>query len=178
MTSPIRPAAAKTYGREKWLFVAALANAASPKVTELAGSGTIDMSCYFYGDTARPTLSQSGVTSPVRICDTQQYQSLGSAQWTGGNAMYAVDPQATTGADGKKALAALPNGTTGFLVKRVGINVNTDFAIGDFVSVYPIQLGVQADVTEGSDEAAEVAIQQAYVITGPPQIITAVVAGP
>ena len=78
---------------------------------------------------------------------------------------------------GKKALEALPEGTTGWLVKRAGVAYDTDFATGDFVSAYPIEVGVPVDVTEGDGEAAEVAIQQSYVITGPPQLIVAVVAG-
>jgi hypothetical protein len=175
MAAPTRPAAAKVYGKEKWLFAAALS--APPKVTELTGTGTIDMSCYFYDDTARPSVTQDGVTAPKRICDTQQFQSMGTAQWGGGNAMYAVDPQADAGDDGKKALEALPEGTTGWLIKRVGVAVDTDFATGDFVSAYPVEFGVPVDVTEGDGEAAEAAIQQAYVITGPPQIIVSVVAG-
>ena len=176
MATPIRPAAAKTYGREKWAYVPAIAALAAPTVAELTAAGGIDMSCYFYGDTAKPSVSQDGVTAPPRICDTQQFQSLGTAQWSGGNAMYAVDPQAATGSDGKKALEKLPDGTTGFLVKRVGKAYDADFATGDFVSIYPVEFGVPVDVTEGDGESAEVAIQQAYVITGPPEIITAVAA--
>ena len=175
MAAPVRPAAAKVHGKEKWLFAAALS--APPKVTELSGTGTIDMSCYFYGDSVDPSVAQDGVTAPKRKCDTQVFQSMGDATWNGGNMMYAVDPQATAGSDGKKALEALPEGTTGWLVKRAGVAYDTDFATGDFVSAYPIEVGVPVDVTEGDGEAAEVAIQQSYVITGPPQLIVAVVAG-
>lgn len=177
MTAPVRPAAAKTYGNEKWAFVPTIASTSAPTATELTAAGAIDMSCYFYSDTTKPSVSQDGVTAPTRICDTQTFQSLGTAQWSGGNAMYAVDPQAASGDDGKKAYAALPEGTAGYLVKRVGTAVDTDFATGDFVDVFPVEFGVPLDVTEGDGESAEVAIQQAYVITGAPAIIVAVVAG-
>lgn len=176
MTAPIRPAGTKVFGKEKWAFVPTIASTAAPSVAELTAAGAIDMSCFFYSDTAKPSVSQSGVTSPARICDTQQFQSMGLAQWTGGDAKYAVDPQGAAGSDGKKALAALPEGTTGFLVKRAGIAYDTDFTTGDFVSVYPVEFGVPVDVTEGDGESAEVAIQQAYVISGPPETLVAAVA--
>ena len=176
MTTPIRPAAAKVYGREKWVFVPAIANTSAPTIAELTATGGIDMSCYFYSSTTKPSVSQDGVTTPGRICDTQQFQSLGTAQWSGGNAMYAVDPQAATGSDGKKALEKLPDGTSGFLVKRVGKAYDTDFTAGDFVDVFPVQFGVPISTTEGDGESAEVAIQQAYVIADKPELIVAAVA--
>ncbi|HET8614290.1 MAG TPA: hypothetical protein VFL94_02110 [Actinomycetales bacterium] len=178
MTAPIRPAAAKAYGREKWLFVPAIADPDAPKVTEINAGGGLDMSCYFYTDSGRPDVSQNRVQAPQRICDTEQFESLGSASWTGGDALYAVDPQGATGSDGKKALETLPEGTTGFLVRRFGIQVDDDVATGDFVSAFPVEWGVVLDTTEGDGEAAEVAIKQAYAITGRPSILKAVVAGP
>lgn len=176
MAAPIRPAGAKVYGREKWAFVPAIADPSAPSATELSATGAIDMSCFFYSDTTKPSVSQDGVTAPARVCDTQQFQSLGTAQWAGGNAMYAVDPQGASGDDGKKAYEALPEGTEGFLAKRVGIAYDTDFTTGDFVSIYPVGFGVPLDVTEGDGESAEVAIQQAYVITGPPATLVTVAA--
>lgn len=177
MAAPIRPAGTKVYGKEKWAYVPAIADTSAPTDTELSAAGAVDMSCYFFSDSAKPSVSQDGVTAPARICDTQQFQNLGTAQWSGGNAMYAVDPQGVAASDGRKAYEALPDGTTGFLVKRVGIAYDTDFTAADVVSVYPAAFGVPVDVTEGDGEAAEVAIQQAYVISGPPAIFATVAAG-
>lgn len=176
MAAPVRPAGAKAYGREKWLFVPAIADVNAPKVTEMTATGVLDMSCYFYSDSGRPDVSQNRVQAPKRVCDTSQFESLGDASWTGGDAMYAVDPQAATGSDGKKAFEALPEGTTGFLVRRFGKAFDTDVAVGDFVSTFPVEFGKVLDTIEGDGESAEVAIKQAYAVTGEPGILKAAVA--
>lgn len=177
MAAPIRPAGAKVFGREKWLFVPAIASVDAPTKVELTAEGVFDLSCYFYTDTGRPDVNQNRVTPPTRICDTQQYEAMGLGNWTGGDAIYAVDPQGAALSDGKKALEALPEGTRGFLVKRLAVAVATDIDTGQFVTTYPVEFGVPIDTTTGEGEAAEAAIKQAYAITGKPGILKAIVAG-
>jgi hypothetical protein len=176
MAAPIRPAGAKLFGRDKWIFVPAIADTAAPTVAEVGAASGIDLSCYFYTSTGKPDVNQNRVTPPARICDTQQYEAMGLGQWQGGDVHYAVDPQAAAGSDGKKAYEALPEGTTGFLVNRAGVDVDTDVAAGQFVVSYPVQFGTPVVTAEGDGEAAEVAIKQAFAITGPPSEIVAVAA--
>lgn len=178
MTAPVRPAGVKAFGKEKWSFVPAIATQGTPKVTEITATGALDMSCYLYDTTAEPAVNQNRVTPPPRLCDTAQYERIGLANYQGGDAIYAVDPQAATGSTGKKAYETLPKGTTGFLVRRLGIDVNTDWTIGDFVSVFPVEFGEQLITKVGQAEATEVSVQQSFAITGPPSTLVAVIAGP
>lgn len=177
MAAPVRPAGAKTYGRKKCLFVPTLADPDAPTVTELTAAGVLELETYLYRDASSdPSVSQDGVTAPPRVSDTQQFQSRGDAQWSGGTAVYMVDPQATAGSDGKKAFEALPEGTTGFLVYRRGIAFGTDIAAGDFVSSYPVEFGAPFEADQGDGAAAEAAISQPYFVTGAPSLIKAVAA--
>lgn len=177
MAAPIRPAGAKTFGKEKWVFVPTLANPAAPATaTELTAASALDVSCYFYSSSGKPDVSQDRVTPPPRICDTQQYEAMGLGKWQGGDLHYAVDPQAAAGSDGKKALEKFPEGTTGYLVQRLGVDVDTDFAAGQFVSVYPVELGTPVVTNEGDGEAAEAAIKQAFAITAKPETLVATAA--
>ncbi len=176
MATPTRPAGTKVFGRERDAFVPAIADLTAPKLTEITAASAIDLSCYFYNTTARPDVNQNRVTPPPRVCDTQQFERMGLAQWQGGDLRYAVDPQAAALSTGKKALEALPEGTTGFLVVRFGIAVATDFAVGQFVKIYPIEVGAQVDLPEGDGEAAEAAIKQAFAVTAQPTGYVALVA--
>lgn len=176
MTAPIRPASTKAYGREKWVFVPAIANINAMTVAEATGGTTFDLSCYFFDSFGRPTQNTARVTRERRVCDTVQYEQIGTTTQTGGDLLYAVNPQAVAATDGKKALEKLPEGTAGFLVKRVGIDVNTDLATGQFYSAYPIEVGPPFDTTVGDGDAMEAAITQTFAVTGPIAVIKAIVA--
>ncbi len=99
---------------------------------------------------------------------------IGESQLTLGELRYAFNPQGAALSDGKKAFEKFPEGTTGFLVCRLGIDRDTDIAADQFVTVYPVEFGPQQETTEGDAEAAEVAITQSVAITGPKRMNTAV----
>jgi len=175
MTAPIRPASTKAYGKEKWSFVSAIADLDTPLLTEINAGTSLDISCYLFDSTDRPGQNTNRVSRERRVCDTTTYEQIGTTSYTGGNALYAVNPQAAAGSDGKKALEKLPDGTVGFLVRRLGIDVNTDYAAGQFVDVFPVEFGPGMPTKQGDGESSEVAITQAFAITGPPSFIKAIV---
>lgn len=175
MAAPIRPASTKAYGREKWAFVPAIANVTAPALTEVNAASALDISCYLFADSGKPAQSTNRATKTRRVCDTVQYEQIGDTSVTGGELSYAVDPQASAGSDGKKALEKLAEGTTGFLVRRLGIAVATDFAAGQFVDVFPIEVGPPMPTTVGDGEASEVGITQTFAVTGPPAYLKALV---
>ena len=177
MAAPIRPAGTKTLGSENWLWVPTIADLSAPTKAELTAASALDVTCYFYTSTARPSVNQNRSQPPARICDTQQYEELGLAQWTGGDLHYAIDPQATAGSDGKKAYEALAEASDGFLVNRMGIAKDTAVDTGQFVIAYPASTGVAVITPEGDGESAEAAVVQGYAITGAPSGLVAVVAG-
>lgn len=174
MAAPARVDGAKTYGRKNAWFVPDIADINSPLLTELTAAGAVELETYLYREaTTDPTLSQDGVTAPPRVSDTQQFQSRGDANWQGGTLAYMVDPQAAAGSEGKKISEALPEGTTGFYVRRLSVPYGTTPAAGQFVSIWPIETGAPNEIEQGDGAAAEVAYSQGYFVTGPPALTVA-----
>lgn len=175
MAAPIRPAATKAFTREKWQFVPVIANTSAPTLVEIIAAAGLDVSCYLFDSTARPGQNTNTVTLERRVCDGAQYEQIGITTYSGGEALWALDPQAAAGSDGKKAWEKLTPGTKGFFVRRLGIDVNTDFAVGQFVDVFPVELGPAMPTKAGDGEAAEVAATQTFAVTSAPAFVKAIV---
>lgn len=174
MAAPIRPASAKAFTREKWVFVTAISAQAAPTATEVTAGTVLDISCYLFDTSASPTQNTNLVEKIRRICDGAIYQQIGTTTYTGGEILYALQPQAVAASDGKKAWEKFPSGTTGFLVRRLDVAVATDLAAGQFVDVFPVEFGPQMPVKVGDGEAAEVGVTQTFAITGPPNFVVAI----
>jgi hypothetical protein len=170
MAAPIRPAAAKAFGTEKWAFVPTIANTATPLLTEINAAGALDVTKMFFASSARPDASVNMAKAARRLGDIESYEFVGETSYTLGEVRYSFDPQGAPLSNGVKAFEKLPQGTTGYLVRRLGINRDTDFAASQFVSMFPVEFGPQVETTEGDGESAEVAIKQGVALTGPPII--------
>jgi hypothetical protein len=173
MTAPIRIASTKAFMREKWLWIPTVANTAAPTAVEINSASGLDVSCFLFADSGKPTQTTNRTKLARRLCDGAQYEQIGLTTYEGGELSYAVDPQAAPGANGKKALAILPAGTTGFLVRRLGIAVLTDVAAGQYVDLFPTEFGPAFTMPKGDDESSEVAVTQTFAITGPPTLLVA-----
>ena len=177
MAAPTRPAPTKAFGSEKWSFVPTMANQAAPSLaTDLNAAGSLDVTKMFFTSSARPDASVNMAKAERRIGDIEGYEFVGETSWTLGEIRYSFNPQGAALSTGVQAFEKLPQGTTGFLVRRLGINRDTDYAVGQFVSVFPVEFGPQVETTEGDGESAEVAIKQGVALTGPPSIKKAIVA--
>lgn len=176
MAAPTRPASAKAFKREKWLWVPTIAAPAAPSVAELVAASALDISCYLFDSFARPTQTTNAATLERRVCDGEQYEQIGITSFSGGEFPYAVDPQAIAGSEGKAAWEKFVAGASGFLVRRLAIDVDTDVAVGQFVDVVPAEVGPSMPTKVGEGESAEVAGMATYVITGPPSWMKALVA--
>lgn len=176
MAAPIRPAAAKAFGREKWMFVPTIANTASPSLaSEINAAGSLDVTMMFFTSSARPDASVNMAKAARRLGDIESYEFVGETSYTLGEIRYSFDPQAAALSNGVKAFEKFPAGTTGYLVRRLGIDRNTDFAVGQFVSIFSVEFGPQVEVTEGDGESAEVAIKQGVALNAPPVLKKAIV---
>jgi len=177
MAAPIRPAATKAFGAEKWVFVPTIADPTAPKLsTELNAAGALDVTKMFFASSARPDASANMAKAERRLGDIESFEFVGETSYTLGEVRYSFNPQGAALSTGVQAFEKLPQGTTGYLVRRLGINRDTDLAVGQFVTSFPVEAGPQVETTEGDGESAEVAIKQAFAITGPPSIKKAVVA--
>lgn len=176
MAAPIRPAATKAYLRSKWVFVPTLTSQTAPSLAELNGASALDVTKMFYASSAQPSQSTNLARGPRRLGDAETYEFVGESQSSFGEVRYSFNPQGAALSDGKKAFEKFPSGTTGFMVQRLGIDRDTDLAVGQFVTVYPVEFGPQHETTEGDAEGAEVAIVQTVAQTGPKSLNKAVVA--
>lgn len=182
MAEPLRPASSKTYGKKNWVFVPTISastngEGAAPSATEATAASTLDVTLMALADAAfTPTKSTNRAKQNRRYGDTKVYEFIGETSWEGGEFGFAVQPQAAAGADGKKALEKFTEGTTGFMVQRLGVARSTALAAGQFVNVYPVEVG-PCQITEAGDgESAEAAGYTTIAVTGEPAMGVAITA--
>lgn len=177
MAAPIRPAGAKAYLREKVVFVpTGTYNPDTPSLAILNAASALDVTKMLFDSSARPTSSTNMARSPKRVGDAASYEFVGESSATFGEIRYSFNPQGAALSDGRKAYEKFPEGTTGFLVYRHGIDRDTDLAVGNNVWSYPVEFGKRTIVPEGEGEGAEWAIVQPVAQTGPEAQDKAVIA--
>lgn len=178
MAEPIRPIATPTFGKKNWIFAPAITSPTlAPTVAEATGASTLDFSRIAFANGApTPTQSTNRVTAEPRYADTIQNENIGLTQYQGGEMIYAFGPQAVAATDPKKLWEKIPEGTTGFLIQRLGIARATAVIAGQFVNVYPVAFGPSLPMEQGDAESAEAAATVTYAITGPPAFNVAVLA--
>ena len=174
MAAPVRPASSKALQNRKFAFVQTIANINAPTAAELSAASALDISCYAYNSSDRPSQNVNRVTAPERVCDGALYERLGSVTYSGGTLHVAWDPQGAAGSAGKAAWAKLAGQTTGFLVERDGKGYATDFTAGDFVNVWPVEFAQPFPSHEGDGDSAENSFDSAYGVTGPPALNVAI----
>lgn len=177
MAAPLRPTSTKTYGRENWKFLPAIASQAAPTLTEINAATGLDITLVAFGSgTGWPTQETNRVTREKRFGDTRVFEQIGDTNTTGGDMVYAFDPQSAANSDGRKFYGMIPEGTKGFLVRRQGIDQATDFAASQKVDVYPVEFGPSQPTNVGEGETSEAAAKCAFAVTGPPSYNVAVAA--
>ena len=167
MAEPIRPASRSAHGRENWVFVPAIADINTPTVAELTAVSALDITNIVMRS-GRPSPSQSTslATAEQRLGDTRARQRIGTTTYAGGEMTYQFDPQGAASSDAVKAWETFgTEGTTGFLVRRLGIGKATAFTAGQFVDVFPVEFGPSMPTTTGSEESTETAAVCTFAVT-------------
>lgn len=125
-------------GKSRYDWVPAIADPSAPTVAELTAAGVVPLSCYFTAVT--PGTEQASVTDD-RVCSRETFEQPGTIQNTF-SATYVYDPQNTTPAE-NLAFTSLKADTKGFVVQRLGLDFEEDYAAGQFVDVLPATCGTQ-----------------------------------
>lgn len=170
MPEPLRPDPTKTYGRENWIFVTTMADYTAATALEVTAASSLDITRIIFADSGKPSQSTNRAQAPRRLGDTKVYEFIGESSVTGGDMTYAFGAQAAAGADGKKLFEKIPEGTTGYLVERVGVARATAPAAGQFVNVYPVEFGPSFPARAGDGEGAESAMTCTFAVTNDPAI--------
>ena len=176
MAAPIKPALKQALGKESWGFALAVADILVPKLTELNATSGINLSCSVFGEQGGLTSTTSKVSLPRLLCEKTTYQVNGETNYEMADLMISFQPQAASGADGKKAWETLTDDIAGFLYYRQDISSTADLAVGQFVNVIPVQLGVKTPTTTGTGNESVYAFTQAASVTGKPAFNVALVA--
>jgi hypothetical protein len=176
MTAPVKPALARSFGTESYAWVPAIADPAAPTVAELTAATALPLQGFLTGDQGGVSGSTDKVTLPRRLMETETYEVNGATSYSAADFTLFYDPQAAAGSDEKKAWESLEDGAEGFLVWRGHVDPTTDFVAGQFVSVYPAQLGTKVETKTASDASGAYAFTLGVSVTGQPSKNVAVVA--
>ena len=131
------PVGVPSDGMIKVAFVASLADASKVTLSELTAGTSVDATCYLSSFT--PSADAQSIEDR-RLCTKQVFEDYGSVTYTIGDITYVYDTQNPSGTD-NKLYAALPTGTTGFLVVAWGKDADEAWAAGDVVDIYPVKMG-------------------------------------
>lgn len=179
MAEPIRPAAAKLYGRSNWIFIATIASATlAPTVAEVTATSSLDVTNMLIdGSEPRPDQSTNLVDQNRRFGDTVLYQFLGTTTLSGGELMFSFNQQGAALADAVKAWEKFSaGGVTGFFANRGNVDKAVTPVAGQFLDVYPVEVGPGLPVPSGDGEAREGAFKCSYAITSKPAFKIAILA--
>lgn len=176
MAAPIKPALKLAFGNDSWGFAPVVANILIPKVTELNAASGFNLSCSLFGEQEGLSATTEKVSLPRLLCETVTYESNGATSFAMADLMISFDPQAAAASNGKKAWETLTDGITGFLWRRQGVAASADVAIGEFVDIVPIALGVKVPTKTGTGADGVYAFTMPASITGAPAFNKALVA--
>lgn len=144
-------------------FVPAITSLTAPSLaTDLNATGAIDMSCLLTKSGFAPGADTNSI-SDDRLCSKQVFEDYGTVTYTLAELEYIIDPQNATSAS-NKAYAALPTGTTGYLVVRWGKDVDVAWAAADKVDIYPVKLGPR--VKQPPEANSKLKARQKPFVTG------------
>jgi hypothetical protein len=178
MTTPTRPAATKLFGRENWILLTTVTQSAPTAVQVNSGTG-LDVTNMVFADGApEPTQSTNVVDQNPRYGDTVGSQFIGRTTYGSGQITYAFNPQGAAASTGVKMWEKLLNTTSTvslYAVRRQGIDASTTPAAGDFVDIYPIEVGPSQPIKQGDGEAAEAAATATFVVSAAPTFKIALV---
>ncbi len=180
MAEPLRPAATKIFGRKNWIFIPAWTTYAAgtgPTPAQINSASGLDITRVVFADGApNPTQSTNLVEQLRRYGDTQVSEFFGETKHTGGQMDYQMASQAAAASDGVKLWELIPEGTTGFLVRRLGVARATTPAAGQFVSGWAVEFGPSLEIEKGEGENAESGATCMFAVTSPPVQRVAIVA--
>lgn len=128
-----------------------IADTKAPKLSEVVAG--VDLTFYFKSEGFAPSRSQD-TGKDTRYTSNSTFGSQGAVTDTG-KATYVINPASPENDVARLLLTAGGSSTFGFFVERIGVPHDQEFAAGDLVNVYPVNLGAPQPVTAATDEKAQ-----------------------
>lgn len=169
MAAPVKPTKHKAFVAEQWGFTPAVANLDTPTVLEINSASGLVLTFFFLGDMdALATQNVERVNLPRSLGEASTPESLGTTTYGGGTMRALWDPQGATGSDDVKAWETLLDATTGVAWNAQNIAPDATLAAGDFVDLYPIEIGQRFPTKTGSGSDAVWVFDAPFGLTGNP----------
>lgn len=158
----IMPEGVPTLGNTAVIAAVAVADMTAPKLaTELNAATSVNLSDFLEASGWNPQATSNKGTRPPRLGSKTQRDTFNRTTYSLGTMSYSYDPQALDTDDENKAKALLAEGTTIFLVERLGLDAeNTAWAVGQKTRTHKVILGVQSVGGDRTDENGEFVIMQ------------------
>ena len=145
------PAGVSSSRNRNAIWADAIADVEAPKVSELTSAlAALDISCWLNVDWEGFSAEQTK-ESDERWCGNK-FESMGEVEYTVGDLVYVVDPQATATDGTARASAFLTEGKRGFLAIRRGKSMDAPIVAGDKVDILACQLGAPVPDRTGKNE--------------------------
>ena len=180
MAEPLRPTPAKTFGRKNWFLVQTLSGytaGTGPTVAEMTATSSLDVTRILFADGApMPDQSTNQAEQQRRWGDTESYQFTGTTTYSGGDLQYAFNPQGVALADDVKLWEKISTGGQWFLVRRLAVVRSVAPVAGQFVDVFPADLGPSIPMESGDSEGAEAAAKCTFTVYNKPLFKVAIAA--
>lgn len=167
----VYPEGTPTLGNTKVKAVLSISDLEAPDLSSEINAGTsVDISCYLYPAGWSPTGTTAKGTKPDRLCSKTSLEQLNRTTYSLGDLQYVYDPQASSSAEANAARTLLAEGTSLYLVERIGLDSDdVAFAAGQAVRTHYVTLGAQIPSGDRTDENGEFYIMQSlvYANSGP-----------
>ena len=142
------PEATPTLATTKVKVTAAIADPAAPKLaTEINAVSSVDVSLTFRD--WNPTMTPESGTAPPRLGTREQMPQEGRTQYEAIEVRYPYDPQADDTDPNNAAKAFMTAGTQRDVVVRKGLDIETDFVVGDRTETWSVRCGKQIPTRSG-----------------------------
>lgn len=153
--------------RRLWALQALATPGAVSLAADINGVNTVDASHFFYADGWTPNLEQGKGQARRRLGTKRGQEKLNVPVETFGQLQYVCDPQEDDTDPDNELYALLVPGTTKVFLDRIGVDLDTAPATGQFVDVYQVRLGERAIISPVEDENADTYCTQGAVNTVP-----------
>ena len=178
MADPIKPGLHSALQMTSFWLIPALSN--PPKKTEVESASGLYITCFLTEENTGWTVQFNKGTAPRLLCNRTQPEVLLPTTTQGVDIVGAVDPQAASNHDDKKAFEFLRNGFTGFMARRQNKanDLSDTVEVGEFLDARPVKI-TPAVIDQSAQTAEGVYVFKAGVaVTGDGFDNIAVVAGP
>lgn len=170
MSPVVFPTAVKAHGNQSVVIIQTVATPASVSLaTEINAASSVNATMYLFRGSFQPTAETQKGEAPPRLGETKVREEFGDTRYSISDLQYVHSPQAASTDTANKVRAALPEGSTVYVLERLGLSgENVDYAASQKYRLHHIRCGAQVWGRTSDDQYAEFCINQSVSYVSPP----------